>query len=48
LHTLKYYADNDGNVSVNWHYLEDDIDMSEEIDDYIMDSGIPIRKVLIS
>jgi len=48
LHTLKYYADNGGKVVVNWHYLEDDIDMSEEIDDYIMDSGIPIKKVLIS
>jgi len=47
LHTLKYYLDQEGEVVVNWYYYEDDIDMSEEIDDYIIDSGVEINKITI-
>ncbi len=47
LHTLKYYIDQGGDVTVNWYYYEDDIDMSEEIDDYIIDSGVKINKITI-
>ncbi|MBN2893972.1 MAG: DUF1987 domain-containing protein [Bacteroidales bacterium] len=47
LHTLKFYSDKGGKVQVNWYYLHDDIDMSEEIDDYIIDSGIDINKIVI-
>ncbi|MBN2662820.1 MAG: DUF1987 domain-containing protein [Bacteroidales bacterium] len=47
LHTLKYYIDQNGKVDVNWYYYEDDIDMSEEIDDYIIDSGVEINKITI-
>ncbi len=47
LHTLKLYSNNGGTVKVNWYYLPDDIDMSEEIDDYIVDSGVSINKIVI-
>ena len=47
LHTMKFYLDNGGTVTVNWFYYEDDIDMSEEIDDYIVDSGVDINKIII-
>lgn len=47
LHTLKYYIDQKGKVVVNWYYYEDDVDMSEEIDDYIIDSGVEINKITI-
>jgi hypothetical protein len=47
LHTLKYYQDKGGKVTINWFYYKDDIDMAEEIDDYIIDSGIHINKITI-
>jgi hypothetical protein len=47
LHALKHYKDLGGTVVVNWFYFEDDIDMAEEIDDYIIDSGIHINKIVI-
>lgn len=47
LHILSEYETNNGKVKVNWYYYKDDIDMSEEIDDYIMDSGVKINKIPI-
>lgn len=47
LYTLQKYVENNGQVTVNWFYYEDDIDMDEEIDDYIVDAGIEINKIII-
>ncbi len=47
LHTLKTYIDKGGKVEVNWYYYKDDIDMEEEIQDYILDAGIAINKIPI-
>ena len=47
LHILREYQINNGEIKVNWYYYKDDIDMSEEIDDYIIDSGIKINKIPI-
>ncbi|MEN8120391.1 MAG: DUF1987 domain-containing protein [Bacteroidota bacterium] len=45
LNLLKDYEDEGGEVVVNWHYDEIDIDMEEDIDDYIIDTGLDINKV---
>ena len=47
LHTLKYYQAQKGKITVNWYYYKDDIDMAEEIDDYIIDSGLHINKITL-
>jgi hypothetical protein len=47
LHTLKAYIDKGGEVKVNWYFFKDDIDMAEEIEDYIIDAGIDINKIPI-
>ena len=47
LHSLKQYSETDGKIEVNWYYYQDDVDMSEEIDDYMLDSGIDINKIII-
>ena len=47
LHILKEYEENKGNVTVKWYYMKDDVDMEEEIDDYISDTGIDIIKIPI-
>jgi hypothetical protein len=45
LNLLRDYEDDDGEVIVNWHYDENDIDMEEDIDDYIIDTGLEINKI---
>ena len=37
---LKDYQDNGGKVTVNWYYEEDDADMEEEVEDFIIESEI--------
>jgi hypothetical protein len=43
LNVLKRYEENGGNVFVNWYYHEDDIDMQDDIEDYIIDTGLQIN-----
>ncbi len=45
LNILKEYEDNDGEVVVNWHYDENDIDMEEDIEDYMIDTGLKINLI---
>ena len=45
LNLLRDYEDDGGEVVVNWHYDENDIDMEEDIDDYIIDTGLEINKI---
>lgn len=45
LNALKFYKEKGKEVTVNWYYFEDDIDMEEEIEDYIIDVGIDINKI---
>ena len=40
---LKDYQDNGGKVTVNWYYEEDDADMEEEVEDFIIESEIDIN-----
>ncbi len=47
LHILKKYEDNGGDVVVNWHYYEDDVDMQDDIEDYIIDTGIKINLFIL-
>jgi len=37
---LKAYKDEGGNVTINWHYPEDDEDIVEEAEDYMADVGL--------
>ncbi len=45
LNILKEYEDNGGEVIVNWHYDENDIDMEEDIEDYMIDTGLKINLI---
>ncbi len=45
LNILKDYQDDGGEVVVNWHFDENDLDMGEDIDDYIIDTGLDIQKI---
>ncbi len=45
LNILKEYEDNGGDVVVNWHYDENDIDMEEDIEDYMIDTGLQINLI---
>ncbi len=45
LNLLKDYEDDGGEVVVNWHFDENDVDMEEDIDDYIIDTGLDINKI---
>ncbi len=42
---LKDYEDRGGDVIVNWHYDENDIDMKEDIEDYMIDTGLKINLI---
>ena len=43
LNVLKDYEDDGGEVTVNWHYDENDSDMQEDIEDYMIDTGLNIN-----
>ncbi len=45
LNILKDYEDENGEVVVNWHYDENDSDMEEDIEDYIIDTGLDINLI---
>lgn len=45
LNILKDYQEDGGEVVVNWHFDENDVDMEEDIDDYIIDTGLEIHKI---
>ncbi len=45
LNLLRDYEEAGGEVVVNWHFDENDIDMEEDIDDYIIDTGLEINKI---
>jgi len=45
LNLLKDYEDDGGEIVVNWHFDENDVDMEEDIDDYIIDTGLDINKI---
>lgn len=45
LNILKEYEDNGGEVLVNWHYDENDTDMQEDIEDYMIDTGLKINLI---
>jgi hypothetical protein len=39
---LKNYEDNGGLVTVNWYYDDEDPDMKDEIEDFIIETGLNI------
>ncbi len=43
LNVLKDYEDDGGEVMVNWHYDENDTDMQEDIEDYMIDTDLKIN-----
>lgn len=43
LKILKKYEDEGGDVTVNWYYDEDDLDMEEALEDYIIATGLNIN-----
>ena len=47
LNVIKDYEEADGDVVVNWHYDENDTDMEEDIEDYIIDTGLKINLIAL-
>ncbi|MBN1413684.1 MAG: DUF1987 domain-containing protein [Bacteroidales bacterium] len=47
LDVVKKYRDSGGNVSVNWYYDKKDPDMLEEIEDFMLESGMDINMIPI-
>lgn len=47
LNVLKNYEDNGGEVVINWHYDPSDVDMEEDIEDYMIDTGLEINLIPI-
>lgn len=45
LNLLKDYEEDGGEIVINWHFDENDVDMEEDIDDYIIDTGLDINKI---
>lgn len=45
LKLLKTYKDNGGMVQVNWYYQDGDVDMLEEVEEYIVDTDLPISLI---
>lgn len=45
LNVLKDYEEQGGEVRINWYYDKDDIDMEEEVEDYILDTDLKINLV---
>jgi hypothetical protein len=45
LNLLRDYEESGREIVVNWHYDENDIDMEEDIDDYVIDTGLEINKI---
>jgi len=43
LKILKKYEKEGGEVAVNWYYDEDDLDMEEALEDYIIATGLKIN-----
>lgn len=48
LNVLKDYEEDGGEVVINWHYDENDIDMEEDIEDYMIDTGLDINLIPFS
>ncbi len=45
LKILKQYEEQNGKVTVNWHYDEEDLDMEESLEDYRIDTGLSITLI---
>ncbi len=45
LKLLKGYEEADGQITVNWHFEEDDIDLEEEIEDLAIITGLDINMI---
>jgi hypothetical protein len=43
LQEVKKYEDNGGRVSVSWHCSPGDIDMVEDVEDFITGTGLDIK-----
>lgn len=48
LQTLRQYADEGGDVTINWSIKDWDEDMQQEVEDFSMDSGLPINVLQVS
>ena len=45
LNVIKDYEEDEGEVVVNWHYDVNDTDMEEDIEDYMIDTGLKINLI---
>lgn len=48
LQTLRQYADEGGDVTINWFIKDWDEDMQQEVEDFSMDAGLPINVLQVS
>ena len=47
LYILKEYEDNGGDVNINWFYNGDDYEIEEEVEDYMIDTGLKINLIVM-
>lgn len=47
LYILKEYEDKGGDVTINWFYSGDDYEIEEEVEDYMIDTGLKINLILM-
>ena len=45
LNILKAFEENGGEIVINWHYDSSDVDMEEDIEDYMIDTGLDINLI---
>ena len=45
LNVLKDFEEDEGELIVNWHFDENDTDMEEDIEDYMIDTGLKINLI---
>ncbi len=45
LNVLKDFEEDGGQITINWYYDEDDIDMEEDIEDYMLDTDLDINMI---
>lgn len=47
LYKLKEYEDRGKTVVANWYYTKDDLDIEEEVEDFVIDTGLKINLIEI-
>ncbi len=45
LYIVREFEENGGNITINWFYNGDDYEIEEEVEDYMIDTGLKINLI---